>query len=92
MPTCLRHRYIPHLIQNAEYLHFDIQSQGHLPENKLHLWHYSIFYVKLKYLSLLLTCVYLGRFGHGYASRFISFVFYVLCRGEWHLFLSHFAY
>jgi hypothetical protein len=45
MPTCLRHRYIPYLIQNAEYLHFDIQSQGHLPENKLHLWHYSIFYV-----------------------------------------------
>jgi hypothetical protein len=28
------------------------------------------------------TCVYLGRIGHGYAPKFILFVFYVLCRGR----------
>jgi hypothetical protein len=26
------------------------------------------------------TCVYLGRIGHGYAPKFIPIVFYVWCR------------
>jgi hypothetical protein len=37
------------------------------------------------------TCVYLGRIGHGYAPKFISFVFYVLCR-EWGKMNTRFGY